>query len=112
MIIKLYKNLINSINGLKIAIREHSFLVEIILGIIIIPYTLIKIISIELKLFIIVTYFILLAFELINTSIEKLCDKITRNFDEDIKIIKDLASAAVFIILLVLLFLIILSIFF
>ena len=111
MINKLYKNLINSVNGLKIAVHEHSFFVEIILGIIIIPYALIVEISIELKLLIFIVYFILLAFELINTSIEKLCDKITKNYDEDIKITKDIASASVFIILLALLFLLIYSMF-
>ncbi len=100
MINKLYKNLINSIKGLKIALREHSFLLEIILGIVVIPYVLIVETSIELKLLIISVYFLLLAFELLNTSIEKLCDKIIKSYDSDIKIIKDLASASVFIILL------------
>ena len=110
MINKLYKNLINSINGLKIALREHSFFLEIILGIFVIPYVLIIEISIKLKLLIISVYFLLLAFELLNTSIEKLCDKITKNYDSDIKIIKDLASASVFVILLLFLCLIIFTI--
>ena len=40
------------------------------------------------KLIIIILYFLLLAFELLNTAIEKLSDKITSNFDEDEKKIK------------------------
>jgi len=55
------------------------------------------------------TYFILLAFELINTSIEKISDKITKNFDLEIKQIKDLSSSAVFIIFLLLIILLIVT---
>ena len=43
-----------------------------------------------------------LAFELLNTAIEKLSDKISKNFDADIKKIKDISSASVFIILILL----------
>ena len=45
----------------------------------------------------------------INTAIEKLSDKISKDFDSDIKKIKDLSSASVFLILIILVFLIILS---
>jgi diacylglycerol kinase len=41
----------------------------------------------------------LLAFELINTAIEKLSNKITKDYDIEIK---DLSSSAVFVILLLL----------
>ena len=112
MINKLYKNLINSINGLKIVISEHSFIIELILGAIIVPYVFIAEITFEIKIIIIVIYLMLLAFEIINTSIEKLCNKITKNYDEDKKIIKDLASASVFIVLLILIFLILFTIFY
>ena len=54
------------------------------------------------KLVITLTYFLLLAFEILNTAIEKLCNKITKNYDMDIKKIKDLASASVFLILIIL----------
>jgi diacylglycerol kinase (ATP) len=42
---------------------------------------------------------LLLAFETMNTAIEKLCNKLTTDFDPKIRDIKDLSSAAVFIIL-------------
>jgi diacylglycerol kinase (ATP) len=45
---------------------------------------------------------LLLAFETMNTAIEKLCNKLTTDFDPKIRDIKDLSSAAVFIILIVL----------
>ncbi len=56
-------------------------------------------------------YFLLLAFEILNTSIEKLSDKITKEIDLDIKNIKDLASAAVFVVLLILIILIVFTFF-
>ena len=107
MIKKFIFNFINSINGLKVAFHEHSFIAEIVGGIFLIPYVLLSDLSILFKLLIIIVYFLLLAFELLNTSIEKLCDKITLKKDKDIKKIKDLASASVFLILIILIILII-----
>jgi len=104
---KVFSNLINSVNGLKVAFKEHSFILEIIVGIILIPFLIIVEIDNINKILIIMTYFILLAFELINTSIEKISDKITKNFDLEIKQIKDLSSSAVFIIFLLLIIILI-----
>ena len=108
---KFFFNLVNSVNGLKIAMKEHSFLAEILGGFILMPYLLIISLDNVFKLIIILTYFLLLAFELLDTSIEKLSDKITRDLDTDIKKIKDLSSAAVFMILMLLIILLILTIF-
>ena len=107
MIKKLYGNLINSLNGLKIVIKENSFILELIGGIFLILYLFISDISTLFKILILSVYFLLLAFEIFNTSIEKLCDKITKETDKDIKIIKDLSSASVFVVLFILLILII-----
>ena len=101
---KLFNNLINSLNGLRIAIKEHSFRLELLMGLFILPLIILGQIDFFLKIILLILYFILLSFEIINTSIEKLCDKITTDIDKDIKNIKDLASAAVFIILILLLF--------
>ena len=112
MIRKLFLNFINSINGIKIVLKESSFVLEIILGIVLIPSVLFTEMSVLIKLFIVSTYLLLLAFEIINTAIEKLCDKITRKIDPDIKQIKDLSSASVFIILIILIIQIIFIYFF
>ena len=72
------------------------------MGKILIPYLIIAELDNIIKLIIITIYFLLLAFELINTAIEKLSDKISKNFDSDIKKIKDISSASVFIILILL----------
>ena len=111
MIKKLYLNFIYSINGLKVVSKEHSFLLEVLLGIILIPYIVIIEFNFILKLLIILNYFLLLAFEIINTAIEKLCDKITKELDSDIKKIKDLASASVFVVLIILIILVIITFF-
>jgi len=108
---KFFLNLTNSINGLKISFKEHSFIAEIIGGLILIPYLIIINLENSFKLIIISTYFLLLAFEIINTSIEKLSDKISKDFDTDIKKIKDISSASVFVILTLLIILLILTIF-
>ena len=102
MIKKLFNNLLNSLNGLKIVFKEYSFILELILGIFLIPYIFLSNIDFTHKIILFVLYFILLTFEILNTSIEKLCDKITKEHDLDIKNIKDLSSAAVFLILLIL----------
>ena len=107
MIKKLYKNYINSLNGLKVAFKENSFILELIGGIFLLPYLFFLDSSLLLKMLILAVYFLLLAFEILNTSIEKLSDKITKEIDEDSKKIKDLASASVFVILIVLVVLII-----
>ena len=102
MIKKLFNNLINSINGLKIVIKESSFILELVLGFFLIPYIFLSNIDFDYKIILSVLYFLLLAFEIMNTAIEKLCDKITTDLDPKIKNIKDLSSAAVFIVLLIL----------
>ena len=94
-------------NGLKIVIKENSFILELIGGIFLILYLFNTDISTLFKLLILSVYFLLLAFEIFNTSIEKLCDKITKETDKDIKIIKDLSSASVFVVLFILIILII-----
>ena len=108
---KLYNNFINSINGIKMALKENSFVLELIGGIFLLSYLFFLDASILLKMLILSVYFLLLAFEILNTSIEKLSDKITKEIDLDIKNIKDLASAAVFVVLLILIILIVFTFF-
>ena len=102
MIKKLYNNLINSLNGLNIVLKENSFILELILGIFLIPYIFLSNIDFNYKIILSVLYFLLLAFEIMNTAIEKLCDKVTTETNPEIKKIKDLSSAAVFVVLLIL----------
>ena len=50
MIKKLFINFLNSINGIKIVFKESSFVLEIILGIILIPYILLLDLVILIKI--------------------------------------------------------------
>ena len=102
MIKRLFKNLMYSLNGLKIVSKENSFILELVLGIFLIPYILLSNIDFIYKIILSVLYFLLLAFEIMNTAVEKLCDRVTTDLDPEIKKIKDLSSAAVFIVLLIL----------
>ena len=111
MIKKLYKNFLNSLNGLKVAFKENSFRLEILLGLFLVPYILFSNNELILKIILSILYLLLLAFEIMNTSIEKLCDKITKDLDEDIKKIKDLSSASVFAVLITLFAILIISLF-
>jgi diacylglycerol kinase (ATP) len=93
----------NSKNGLKELFREKAANREAWL-------VLLSIITVYLypnfySLLLFVISILLLSFEAINTSIEKLCDHITPTINDEIKKIKDLAAAA--ILLLVMLYLII-----
>lgn len=100
--INLRRNLINSIAGLKAAWSDKSFKSEILLGAFLLPLVIsASHIELAAKLIVVGTYALLLGFELINTAIERLCDQITRNYDLNIKRIKDMSCAAVFLILLV-----------
>ena len=108
MVKKLYNNLINSLNGLKIVSKENSFILELVLGVFLIPYIFLSNIDFNYKIILSVLYFLLLAFEIMNTAVEKLCDRVTTDIDSEIKKIKDLSSAAVFLVLtlLVIIFLV------
>ena len=111
MIKKLYKNFLNSLNGLKVVFKENSFRLEILLGLFLVPYILFSNNELILKIILSILYLLLLAFEIMNTSIEKLCDKITKDLDDDIKKIKDLSSASVFAVLITLIVIFIVSLF-
>ena len=94
---KLYNNLLNSINGFKTALKEISFKLEIFLGVILFFYILIINLELIYIILLIISYLFLLVFEIFNTAIERLCNKITNSNDDEIKKIKDLSSAGVFI---------------
>lgn len=106
---KLYSNVINSINGFKIVFKEHSFKIELFGGIFLILFLSNANIENIFKVLILMNYFFLLTFEVVNTCIEKISDKINKNFDIEIKNIKDMSSTAVFLILIMLILNIIFS---
>ena len=96
-IIKLKNNFIHSISGLHYGLSEHSFRIELLAGFVLLPILILVRCPIELKLLLLLSYLLILICELFNTAIEGLCNRITQEEDPQIKVIKDISSAAVFI---------------
>jgi diacylglycerol kinase (ATP) len=87
---------INSWNGLKFAIRsEQAVREELVALLLAIPLAFIVGTTAVRRLELIVVVLLLIAVELLNTAIEKLSDRLTREIDPQIRDVKDMGSAAV-----------------
>ena len=109
------KNIIDallcSINGLKVLFKEKSAKREILLLIFSIFYILaVKPESIFILLLLILPV-IILSMESLNTAIEYTCNEITTNKSNRIRKAKDLGSAAIFLSLVVYVFVFFLSLY-
>lgn len=101
MLMKLAQNLKNSMRGLASCWEEHSFRLEtyaLVLGFGVVfwldrPFW-------AAALAIGSTLLVMMA-EALNTAIERLCDRITLAQDPQIKVVKDVASAGVFLSVLI-----------
>lgn len=89
MIIKKFKN---AINGLLIAYHDHSIVIQIILAIITIVFGSIYHFTNSQWLWVILAITLVIACEMINTCIEKICNMIDNNYNLKIKEIKDLSA--------------------
>ncbi|CAL7964215.1 Diacylglycerol kinase [Gammaproteobacteria bacterium] len=96
---KLMANLRHSLRGLLLGLAEHSFIIELLLGIFIVIILLADR-EVFIKAIVLTVYFLLLVVELLNTAIEKICNRITTVHDKNIRDIKDISSAAVFLLVL------------
>ena len=91
-----HKSFLNSITGLFWMLRsERNFQLEI-LGLLLNLFLIVflKLNETDTTLILIVS-FAVLSLEILNTAVEKICDIIQPEFDERIKIIKDISAAAV-----------------
>lgn len=81
-------------SGLRFAaINDFSVLYKLILSLLILVPVLIFNTPLDVSLLVLATGFMLAA-ELLNTTIESICDYIQPEFDEKIGVIKDVAAAA------------------
>jgi diacylglycerol kinase len=88
----------NSLSGLKhVFINHQHFRIEIIFAFLVIILSYILDLSTYEFLFIILAIFFVLFSEIINTLVEEILDIIEPNYNEKIKILKDISSGAVFI---------------
>jgi diacylglycerol kinase (ATP) len=79
---------------------EQAFRQEVIIGIILFPLAAIIPVDLSLRLILIMSMFLVLIVELVNSAAEALTDLITEEFHELAKKAKDCASAAVFVALI------------
>lgn len=92
----LFKNAKYAINGLICAIKtETSFKLELIAGIFILPLIFIIDIELSLKLMLLLTAFLVIIAELLNSAIENIVDLVTNDFHLLAKNAKDISAAAV-----------------
>jgi diacylglycerol kinase (ATP) len=93
---RLLRATVNSWNGLKAAIRtEAAFRQELIVLLIAIPLAFVIGQSAWSRLALVGSVIFLMVVELLNTAIEKLADRVSREFDWQIGTVKDIGSAAV-----------------
>ena len=91
-----FQSLKNAINGILSVVKSgRNIKIQLIFAIIVIIAGIVfKITNIEF-LILILTIFLVLVSEFMNTAIEKLCDLYTIEYNEKIKIIKDIGAGAV-----------------
>ncbi len=93
---RLLRATINSWNGLKAAIRtEAAFRQEVAVLLVSVPLAFLIAETAWTRLALVGVVVFLMVVELLNTAIEKLADRVSREFDFQIGTVKDIGSAAV-----------------
>lgn len=93
---RLWQATINSWKGLVFASRtERAFQQELVVLVIAVPAAFALTASAVERFVLIGSLLFLMVVELLNTAIEKLADRVTREIDVAVGAIKDMASAAV-----------------
>lgn len=103
-LILFYMNLIKSFgfafNGIKLCLKEPNFKIHLFCALLAtILGFLLRISNIE-WLVVLICITLVLAFEMLNTAIEHLCNVVSPTFNPVIKIIKDVSAAAVLVVAL------------
>ncbi|QOW09165.1 diacylglycerol kinase family protein [Kaistella flava (ex Peng et al. 2021)] len=88
----------NAIKGLILMLKsERNFQIEVLallVNLFLIVY--LKVTEFEATIILVVSFSVL-SLEILNTCVEKICDIIQPDYDERIKIIKDMAAGSVFL---------------
>lgn len=93
---------IHTLNGLRAVVAsEAAFRQELIVLIIAVPLAFVVATENWKRLLLIALVLVVMVVELLNTAIEKLADRVTREHDPEIGLVKDMGSAAVGLSLLV-----------
>jgi diacylglycerol kinase (ATP) len=93
---RLWQAAINSWKGLVFATRtERAFQQEVVVLIVAVPLAFLLTDNAVHRFVLIASVLFLMIVELLNTAVEKLADRLTREQDVEIGRVKDIASAAV-----------------
>ena len=87
----------DAFNGLANAFRHRAVMTQAILGVMAIIGGVIIRLDYHEWLAFIICIFLVIAMEVMNTSIERLSDIVSDEYSEKIKVVKDLSAAAVLI---------------
>ena len=99
--LRLWRATINSRNGLVFALRsEQAIREEVVALLLAIPAAWLVGTTVMRRVELVCAVGLILAVELLNTAIEKLADRLTRDHDPQIGRVKDISSAAVGVTLL------------
>ena len=91
-----FKNTSYAIDGFIHAIKtETSFKIEIILAFIIIPIVLLSPFELWQQTILIITYFLIMIVELLNSAVENVVDLVTKDIHPLAKSAKDIGATAV-----------------
>jgi len=91
----------HSISGMRIAFRESAVRQEVVLGIVTFLLMYVLDIATLFKLAIGLSWGLVIVVELVNTAVEYVVDLVSPEYNELAKCAKDVASAAVFVSLLI-----------
>lgn len=81
--------------GLLIACEHRAVLIQLLLGVLtVIAGFIVRLDCLEWCIFVLCIGLVI-GFEIINTAIEKICDLIDENYNEKIKVIKDISAGSV-----------------
>jgi diacylglycerol kinase len=87
-------------SGLWLLRCDKSIQIELIIGIPMLIFSNVYKPGLTTSILFSMSFVLLIAVEILNTAIEKICNRITKDWDLDIKNIKDIASSAVFLLIL------------
>ncbi len=87
-------------NGILEALKHKAVLIQVILGLITLVAGFVLKLDYYEWLIVIVMIGLVIGFEMLNTAIEKVCDFVEPHYNQQIGIIKDIASGAVLFICL------------
>ena len=94
--VRIYNAVLNTLRGLTYVKSEASARQEIIAIILAVPVAVPIAPGVGWYVAMVGSLILVLAVELLNTAIEKLADQVTREWDPEIGMVKDIGSAAVF----------------